>query len=365
MKALLELQKQLLPDLLETMRKRYEILRHLQLMQPVGRRSLASALGTTERILRGEVDFLREQGLVRIESVGMRLSDAGNNLVSEMEPLIKDLFGLTELEKGLKKILGMRRVTVVPGDSDRSGWVKQEMGKAGARLLKQLARPDQVVAVAGGTTVAAVADRMTAAPGLKETTFVPARGGLGEAVELEANYIASLMARKSGGHYRLMHVPDQLSADAHETLVKEPHIQEMLQVVRSARIIVHGIGDAKTMATRRKSSSALLERLEQADAVGEAFGYYFNRNSEIVYRGRSIGLGLEDLEKADAIIAVAGGSSKAEAIAAICPAAGRDTLITDEGAARSILGRRIDTTMEDSPHSFSGGILNGKNQSRD
>ena len=54
MESILKLQSKLLPDLLEVMRKRYEVLRHLQLMQPVGRRSLAAALNQTERVLRGE-----------------------------------------------------------------------------------------------------------------------------------------------------------------------------------------------------------------------------------------------------------------------------------------------------------------------
>lgn len=342
MEPILDLQKRLLPDLLETMRKRYEVLRHLQLMQPVGRRSLASALGITERVLRGEVDFLREQGLVRIEPVGMQLTAAGADLVWNMEPLVKELFGLTDLEKQLKEVLQLKNAVVVPGDSEGSDWVKKEMGRAGARMLKQWAQPDQVVAVAGGTTVAAVAEMMTAAPGLKETTFVPARGGLGEAVELEANYIASLMAQKSGGKYRLMHVPDQLSEEAYETLVKEPHIQEMLKVLRSSRIVIHGIGDATAMAIRRKSNPVLLDQLKQAGAVGEAFGYYFNNKGEIVYRGRSIGLGLNDLKQAQVIVAVAGGCSKAEAVAAICPVAGIDILITDEAAAKAILKHQAD-----------------------
>ncbi|QKI83391.1 sugar-binding transcriptional regulator [Kroppenstedtia eburnea] len=337
MESILKLQSKLLPDLLEVMRKRYEVMRHLQLMQPVGRRGLAAALNQTERVLRGEVEFLKEQGLLRIETVGMTLTPSGESLISEMEPLIKDLFGLTELETALARVLRLKKAVVVPGDSDRSDWVKKEMGRAGARLLKETARPGQVTAVAGGTTVAAVADMMTAAPVLKETIFVPARGGLGEAVELEANYIVSLMARKSGGQYRLLHVPEQLSEEALETLVREPHIREVMELVRSARIVVHGIGDARSMASRRKSSPELLRLLEEKGAVGEAFGYYFNRKGDIVHRGRHIGLSLEDLEKVEMTIAVAGGAAKAEAVAAVCPVSGGGMLITDEAAARAIL----------------------------
>jgi len=337
MNQLLRLQKQLLPDLLEVMRKRYEIMRHIQLMQPVGRRSLAGALDSTERILRSEVDFLRTQGLVRVDSVGMSLTERGTDLLSEMEPLIKDLFGLTDLEVRLARRLGLKKVIIVPGDADQSDWVKKEMGRSGARLLRQMAQPEQVIAVTGGTTVAAVAEMMTPTPSLKSAMFVPARGGLGEAVELEANYIASLMAKKTGGDYRLMHVPDQLSDEAREMLLREPHIQEVMELLRKARIVVHGIGEATKMAIRRKSSPDEVAHIQHSGAVGEAFGYYFNPSGEIVSRVRTVGLQLDDMGGIESIIAVAGGRSKAQAIAAVCPAVGNDVLITDEAAALTIL----------------------------
>lgn len=73
--------------------------------------------------------------------------------------------------------------------------------------------------------------------------------------------------------------------------------------------------------------------------MGEAFGYYFNRQGEIVYRGRHIGLSLEDLEKVEMTIAIAGGAAKAEAVAAVCPVSGSGVLVTDEAAARAILER--------------------------
>jgi central glycolytic genes regulator len=341
MEKILNIQKQLLPDLLQVMRKRYEILRHIQLMQPVGRRSLTAALHTTERVLRAEVDFLRSQGLVVVDPSGMRLSAGGADLLTEMEPLIKELFGLTQLEAELSAYLGVRQVIIVPGDADESDWVKKELGRAGARLLKQVSIPDQIVAVAGGSTIFAVAEMMMPTPALKTTTFVPTRGGLGEAVELEANYIASLMAKKTGGKYSLMHVPEHLSEESYQTLIREPHIQEVLDCLRKARIVIHGVGDANKMAIRRKSPREVLKKLEESGAVGESFGYYFNRRGEIVHRVQTVGLQVQDLTRVEKIIAVAGGSSKAEAISSICSMLSRDTLITDEGAARTILKKVV------------------------
>lgn len=337
MKKILNLQKQLLPDLLQIMQRRYEILRHIQLMQPVGRRSLTSELKTTERVLRAEVDFLRAQGFVSVDSIGMKLTESGNQLLQEMEPLMKELFGLYRLEAELKAYLSVNHVIIVPGDADVSDWVKKEMGRAGARYLKQQAVPDQIVAVSGGTTMLALAEMMISSPAFKQTTFVPTRGGVGEAVELEANYITSLMAKRTGGKYRMLHMPDYLSDEAYQTLQKEPRIQEVLDLLKQARIVVHGIGDAKTMAIRRKSSPQVIAKLEKEKAVGECFGYYFNRDGQIVHRVRTLGLDLDKLELVEKKVAIAGGTSKAEAIVAICSLVSQDTLITDEGAAKAIL----------------------------
>ena len=63
MKSLIELQKRLLPDLLSIIQKRFHILQYIGAMEPVGRRSLAATVGLTERVLRSEVEFLKEQKL--------------------------------------------------------------------------------------------------------------------------------------------------------------------------------------------------------------------------------------------------------------------------------------------------------------
>ena len=60
MREILDIQKQLMPDLMDIMKKRYSILQHILVSGVVGRRTLASSLDMTERVLRGEVDFLKE-----------------------------------------------------------------------------------------------------------------------------------------------------------------------------------------------------------------------------------------------------------------------------------------------------------------
>ncbi len=337
MRRFIEMQQKLLPDLVDVMRQRYMLLRSIDHLQPIGRRALAQELQSTERILRAEVDLLKETGLLHVTAAGMSLSEEGQRVLDELEPLVGELFGLTELAERLQRVLGIAEVIVVQGNADHSPWVKQELGRVGARVLKQYVREGDIVAVTGGTSIASVAQHLTPAPAFKGVQFVPARGGLGERVELQANTLASAMAAKTGGTYRLLHVPDRLHPEALQSLLREPQIKEVLALLKHARIVLHGIGDAVTMARRRSYSEAELRELEQAGAVSEAFGYYFNEAGETVHRMPTIGLQLEDVKKAEAVISIAGGESKAKAILSFAKQSCQNVLITDEGAARAIL----------------------------
>ncbi|MFO7247181.1 MAG: sugar-binding domain-containing protein [Bacillota bacterium] len=337
MTADIPLLAKLAPDLVAVLALRYRILRQIQLTQPVGRRSLAASLGMTERTLRAEVEFLRDQGLLTSSPAGMSLTGEGEALVERLEEAVREWLGLTELERRLTERLSIERIVVVPGDADRSPVVKREMGKVAADWLRRHVREGDIIAVAGGTTVAAVAEMLAPASVFRSVRFVPARGGLGEQVELQANTIASRMAQKTGGQYRLLHVPDTLSEEAYQSLSAEPHIKAVLEEVRKARIVVHGIGDAFTMARRRGADMQTLERLRQAGAVAEAFGYYFDRDGRVVFTMRTLGLRIEDVARAEQVIGIAGGASKGPAIAALAQNGVPHVLITDEGAARAIL----------------------------
>lgn len=337
MRSVLDIQKQLLPDLMDTMRKRYTILHHIMLSKVVGRRTLASSLDMTERVLRSEVDFLKAQGLLDVESYGMRISESGRELLEAIEPMVRELFGLSELEDRLRARFGMEQAVVVPGDSDTSPYAKIELGRAGAAAVRKMAVREGVIAVTGGSTMAEVAGHMSPSPQLKGSLFVPARGGLGESLDFQANTIASTMAKKTGGQYRLMHVPDHLGEEAYLSLIQEPHIREIVQVIHQARMLVHGIGEASVMARRRKIDSATIEALKREGALAEAFGYYFDASGKVIHRMPTVGLKLEDIQKTEAVIAVAGGRSKAPSIAAVMRFGYGHVLVTDEAAAIAML----------------------------
>jgi central glycolytic genes regulator len=242
------------------------------------------------------------------------------------------------MEQKLSAKLGIRQAIIVSGNSDESPWVKQELGRATALCMKSSLEGKNIIAVTGGSTMAAVAEMLTPDMADRDWLFVPARGGIGEDVKNQANTICAKMADHTDSRHRVLYVPDQVSKEMYESIVKEPDIKEVITQIKSASMVLHGIGDAITMAERRKTSDKDFEKIKQAEAVGEAFGYYFNEGGEVVHKVQTIGLQLDDLSHIEHVIAVAGGASKAKAIAAYMNRAPSSTiLITDEGAAKQLL----------------------------
>jgi len=326
------------PEFPELLVRRYRILQKIYYSAPVGRRNLAHYFNMGERVLRREIEVLREQGLLKVDKNGVSLTPAGESAVLTLFPYLKLFLGLTGLEEELKRLLKVNRVIVVPGDLEQEQIVLTEIGRAAARILRQYLEPYTVLAVSGGTSCAALAEMLPESPGPRGVMVVPARGGLGEDVNDQANTIAAHVARKLRSQYRLLHLPDSLSEETLQILLKEERIKEVIGIINSAQVLVHGIGNAEEMARRRGASEEEIENLRQKGAVGEVFGLFFDAQGEIVERIPSLGFYLEELgEHINNVIVVAGGRKKAEAIVAVIGNHPRELLITDEGAARKIL----------------------------
>lgn len=337
MKDIIELQRKIVPEMIGILEKRYNILRNIYYNQPVGRRTLANSLNIGERIIRTEVNILKKQGLLEIKSQGMNVTEEGKIIIEDLKDFIHRLKGLNGLEKKLEEKLNINEVIVVPGNYDEDNLILKDIGKASAKYLKQIIKNDSIIGITGGTTMAQLAEEMPKQKGESDILVLPARGGLGRNVEVQANNVAAKLAQKLGGHYKLLHVPDNIGKEALDTLLQVPEIREIVDSIKKLDVLVFGIGRADVMARRRQLSIEIIEELKNRGAVAEAFGHYFNTKGEKVWESNSVGLSLVDFENFKNVVGVACGASKAEAIIAICSLKKDMTLITDEGAARKIL----------------------------
>lgn len=340
MQSVVSVIEEVIPDIMYTLQNRYHILRNVFLLGPVGRRVLADRMGITERVLRTESEGLKKQGLIKTSKMGMELTEKGETVYHQLDQLMGQLLGMREKEKQLASYLEIEQCVIISGDIDDQPKLREEIGRAAMEALDfLLPEGDNIIAVMGGTTMAEVANQMNETLSRKrKLLFVPARGGLGESLNIQANSITSLMAQRTGGENRVLYVPEQVSEETYKPLLQEPGIKKTLKLVNDANCVLFGIGNAKLMAERRGMNEDVLALIKNKAAVGEAFGEFYDQSGEVVYKIPRIGMQSKNLANIASVIAVAGGKSKAKAIEAYMKKApGHTWLITDEGAANEIL----------------------------
>lgn len=106
------------PGTLHILKRRYYILNQIQKVGPVGRRTLAERLGFTERVLRKEVEVLRNQGLIKSSSQGMECTPTGITVFHQLDKLMGQHVQSEEKEARLANKLGIHHCTIVIGNAD-------------------------------------------------------------------------------------------------------------------------------------------------------------------------------------------------------------------------------------------------------
>ncbi len=337
MKKFFDTVERLAPEAVEIISDRYQVLKQVFYHQPIGRRQLTRNIGSTERAVRSEVDLLKSRGALQTTAAGIYLTAYGEDMLRDFEELVPWLFNTQLLGEKIKERFGLREVIIIPGDSLTDPFTRDDLGRAAAEYLRKILYPGCIMAVTGGTTLAAVASMMRDGIDAEDICIVPARGGLGEDVETQAGSIAAKIAQAIGAQYRLLHIPDNLEASTAEALKKDIHISEVVRTIKSANILIHGIGAAIEMAEKRGLSAEEIEYLQLHDARGEALRYYYDQTGKVIFEIPGIGLERADFNNIGTKVAVAGGSNKAEAIEAVLQSGQENVLITDEAAAHKII----------------------------
>lgn len=333
MERIFEAQSKLVPEMLELMMERYRLLKLVKAAGPVGRRTLGEASNMTEREIRTMLDHLRAQRLINVSKIGASITVEGIKVLHALETTIDNLSRLSMLAQKLKETLGIQSVKVVDSTTENSS-----LGIEAAKQFMNNIGDGKTVAVTGGTSIALIPKYIKNSMIQNDLLFVAARGGVGEEIGLQANVIAASFAEACDSTYKAFYYPEALSEEAHKVFLKDPDILKMIDLYNTTDCVLHGIGDAQTMAKLRSSSIEEQQLLFEKGAKGESFGYYFDRSGKEVHRIRTVGIQTEQLQKVPLIIAVAGGEKKAEAILSYMASAPKQTiLVTDENAANEML----------------------------
>ena len=337
MKNLLKVQQKLIPEVVEIMTRRYLILREISLSGPIGRRALANILQSGERVIRSETEILKQQGLINVNIQGMTITDEGKELLHQLKDSMNDVIGLNSLQEEVRQALGIKKVLLIPGSYEKNHSLMKDIGKKAAKYFIDVIKENDVISIAGGSTMLEFARCIKTDKKYDSIMVVPARGSVGLDIETQSNNVVAEVSKNIHSLYKLLNIPDELCEESIKTLTQEPEIHNTLELIQNSNVLVFSIGRADEMVRRRKLSDERAKDIMDKGAIGEAFGHYFNKKGEIVYKLNTVGIDMESFKNKRETIAVFAGRKKAEAFIPISKINKNIVLITDEESAKEIL----------------------------
>ena len=336
MKNLIEVQKKIIPQAIDLMEKRYAILRQINISQPIGRRMLSSVLNLSERTTRTEIDFLKDQKFINIDVSGMTITSEGQDLLENLEAVMGEIMGISDMEDKLRELLGIKDVVIAKKVGDNN---LKSVAKAAAEYLLKKINEYDIIAIAGGSTMRELAENIETGQEYEGVKILPTRGSVGAEIDLQANSIAATMAKKLGSQVEFLYIPDNLDGSAREALMSVPDIKRTLDDLKKADRIFFSIGRADVMALRRGMSEAEVDLLKEKKAVGEAFGYYFDKDGQIAMKLNTVGIDIDMYRNSKDASLVFTGKDKVDSFLALYKMNKNLNLITDEECAKELINR--------------------------
>ena len=253
------------------------------------------------------------------------------------------LFGL---ETPLKAVFGLKDALVIPTVPDEASGLFHTIGRAGAAYLVEHLRDGDVIAISGGTAIHSVVEALEVTRPYN-VEVVPVLGAVQGQVTTDMNYLAARLAERLGGKAYQLHAPAFVDTREHRDVLMEMRpVKEILDIARRANIAILGIGTVNYETSRFVHFTALTaqdmkEIAENCKGVGEIGGQIYNLDGcpcANAYAQRVVGLSLEEIKRIPFTIGIAATADKALPVYGALRGGYFHALITDESAARGVLG---------------------------
>jgi DNA-binding transcriptional regulator LsrR (DeoR family) len=250
---------------------------------------------------------------------------------------------LADLAAALEDRFGLDRAIVVPGEGTPEETAR-DVGSALGRFLSERIGDGMTVGVGWGRTLDASLMAFRP-PRLQGVRVVSLLGGVVETRGLNPIDFAWRLAGALGGDCLLFPAP--LIVDSAETkrrLLEECGLARIAEVARDMDMAVVSCGDIGTSGSSLSQgflTPADREGLVAAGAVCDTMCHFLDAEGRSVshpVQDRVMSVGLDVVAGARHVVLASGGRRRAAAIRATIARVGCHTLVTDEAAARALLG---------------------------
>jgi deoxyribonucleoside regulator len=294
----------------------------------LGQAEIAELAGVSRPKVSRLLTQARQQGIVRIS-------------VEEFDPRNR------QLEEQLTAALGLHHVLVIRtlGRTETEN-VRNSVGHFAAQTVVDWIRPNMVVGVAGGRTLASLVQHLQPRTSTRGVTFVQLMGNFGAQVSYcDAMELSRIFADKLQGAYYTLNAP-AVAADvaACQAFLMHQDVKAIWALFDRMQIAFVGIGSLQdsNFIERGVVQPVEVSRLIAHGAIGELCGRFFDRAGapcDPSYQERVVGIRLEELRHKPDVVAVTVGERRSAAIYAALKAGLARSLIIDEKGAEAVLNQ--------------------------
>ncbi|EJK79901.1 sugar-binding transcriptional regulator [Agrobacterium rhizogenes] len=252
-----------------------------------------------------------------------------------------------DMEGALRERFNLPEAIVVECSEDRDGAIMERIGEAAAHLLEVTLAQGEIIGVSSWSqTIFKMVENIHPQKSAQAKYIVQTLGGMGDpSVQTHATQLTTRLARLTGGEPKLLTVQGVTSSrEAKLLMMADPFVRETIDLFGAISLAIVGIGAVEPSELLARSgnifSSRELADLADAGAVGDISLRFFDLKGNTVKTPldeRVIGISLEELEKVDRVVALAGGEKKTAAIAGALRVGVIDTLVTDKFTAQRLI----------------------------
>jgi DNA-binding transcriptional regulator LsrR (DeoR family) len=253
---------------------------------------------------------------------------------------------LFDLEDRLKAVFGLQDATVIPAVAESSTSPLNALGAAAADFLLAHLRDGDVLGIGGGSAVNALTQAIAPARSY-QVEVVPLLGAVQGQITNDVNYLAAQLAERLGAKAYQLHAPAFVDSREHcEALRAMGPVKEILDIASRANIALFGVGMLDPEVSRFVQFTALSAEdmrhiASDCGGVGDINAFVFDaegRPCAQEYADRVLGVSLNDIKSIPYRIGIAATAAKALPLYGALRGGYLHALITDETAARGILG---------------------------
>jgi DNA-binding transcriptional regulator LsrR (DeoR family) len=255
-----------------------------------------------------------------------------------------------DLERKLENRFGLQEAVVIETTNFADQFVvAREVGVGAADYLRRVIKPQDSIVVSWGGSLLGMVNPLYGSVQRSELNgvkVIQGLGGLGDPnKEVHAADLTRRLAQVFGGEAVLLPTPAVAGTrEARDTYIEDPFVSQVLEQAQSADLAVMGIGaprlDSILMREGKIVTGQDLENLQQNGAIGDINLRFFDENGKIVqssFDQRVIGLTLDEIQKIERVVGVAGGQAKVSAIRGALAGELVDVLVTDQITAQRVL----------------------------